>query len=235
MRMWPRSLAARLACALLLAAGTVVVLSLVVENFETVPKPTKRASGLEALVGGSVGGAANPKRPAGDNFGGGGRDPLVAPGRVLANNKKTQMATTTSLPPTARQARSTTTSRASYEVARRLRPTKGTILLAHRESSLAPDVLPVVEILASGELVLRRPEPRASGPLQASALSGEGHGAGVVLPAQNLEKLSPAARGALIALLQQWLLERPVSPAKLQSSDILMSKAAVRRLLSWVP
>ena len=221
MRMWPRSLAARLACALLLAAGTVVVLSLVVENFETVPKPTKRASGLEVLVGGSVGGA--------------GRDPLVVRGRVLANNKKTQTATTTSLPPTSRQARSTMASRASYEVARHLRPTKGTILLAHRESSLAPDVWPVVEILASGELVLRRPEPRASGPLQASALSGEGHGAGVVLPVQNLEKLSPAARGALLALLQQWLLERPVSPATLQSSDSLMSKAAVRRLLSWVP
>ena len=58
MRLWPRRLAAQLACAFGFAVGTVVVLSLVVENLETAPKPTKRLSGLKALAGGSVGGTS---------------------------------------------------------------------------------------------------------------------------------------------------------------------------------
>ena len=93
----------------------------------------------------------------------------------------------------------------------------------------------MVEILTTGELVVRRPERLALAPLQRPALSGAGHGAGVVLPAQDIERLSPSARGALLALLQQWLVERPVTPAKLRSSDVQMHRAAVLRLLSWVP
>jgi len=123
--------------------------------------------------------------------------------------------------------------RASFEVARRLRPCRGTILCAHREASLAPDIAPVVEILASGELILRRPEPLASGPLPGAPVSGSGHGAGIVLPAHDLEKLTPAARGALVALLRRWCPERPIPLQKLRSSDVLMAPAAVRRLLSW--
>lgn len=123
--------------------------------------------------------------------------------------------------------------RASFEVARRLRPCRGTILCAHREASLAPDIAPVVEILASGELILRRPEPLASGPLPGARVSGSGHGAGIVLPTHDLEMLTPAARGALIALLRRWCPERPIPAAKLRSSDVRMPAAPLRRLLSW--
>ncbi|MFT6079545.1 MAG: hypothetical protein ACJAQZ_001603 [Planctomycetota bacterium] len=51
----------------------------------------------------------------------------------------------------------------------------------------------------------------------------------------NLELLSPEARAALIGLLQLWMTERPVLPAKLSANDLRLVPEAVRRLLSWVP
>ena len=124
----------------------------------------------------------------------------------------------------------------SYEsLGFRLRPTRGTILLAKNGVPLASDIAPVVEILANGELVLRRPMPLVVDPQGSSILSRDGHGAGVVLPVANLDALSPRARGALIWLIQEWLVERPVSPAKFAVNDLQMNRLALRRLLSWVP
>lgn len=117
----------------------------------------------------------------------------------------------------------------------RLRPTPGTILLANRGASMAPDIAPVVEILANGELLLRRSLPVAVDPQDSPILSHDGHGAGVVLPVADLDALSPRARGALIWLIQEWLVERPVSPAKFAANGLQLNRLALHRLLSWVP
>ena len=77
--------------------------------------------------------------------------------------------------------------------------------------------------------------PIATGPGQVAPLSGQGHGAGVILPVVNLDLLSPAARAALIGLLQLWLAERPVLPARLASNDVRFAPQTLLRLLSWVP
>ena len=124
----------------------------------------------------------------------------------------------------------------SYEsLGFRLRPTPGTILLVKPGAPLASDIAPVVEILANGELVLRRSLPVAVDPQDSPILSRDGHGAGVVLPVANLAALSPRARGALIWLIQEWLVERPVSPAKFVGNGLQMNRLELRRLLSWVP
>ena len=117
----------------------------------------------------------------------------------------------------------------------RLRPTLGTILLVESGAAMASDIAPVVEILANGELVLRRSLPVAVDPQDSPVLSRDGHGAAVVLPVANLDGLSPRARGALIWLIQEWLVERPVLPAKFAVNDLQINQLALRRLLSWVP
>lgn len=115
-----------------------------------------------------------------------------------------------------------------------LESTAGTIMVVQRASALPPDIAPVVEILATGELVLRRPVPLAKSPGQQGKLSRDGHGAGVVLPVANLESLTPSGRVALVGLLRQWLRERPVPLDRLRSSDLKWSPETVRQLLSWM-
>lgn len=221
MKVWPSSLAGRLFCAFMLAVAMLIALSFVVEWLDSGPKPTKRAGGFGPLTAHAGGrdqpvGADRADRSAGPTD--------VPVGQPVVTGK-----------PVAPPTRPSLASPASFEVARRLRPVHGTILCAHREASLSPDIAPVVEILANGELILRRPAPLASGPVPVAATSGAGHGAGIVLPSHDLEKLTPAARGALIALLRRWLPERPIPPQKLQSSDVRMVPVALRRLLSWIP
>ena len=117
----------------------------------------------------------------------------------------------------------------------RLQATAGTIMLVQREASLPPDIAPVMEVLSSGQLLVRRPMPIAAGPILLAPLSRDGHGAGLVLPVTDLADLTPASRSALVGLLRQWLRERPVPPAKLLSNDLQWTAATMQRLLSWVP
>ena len=220
MRVWPRGLLARLACAFLVAVGALVGLSYAVDSFESGPRPTKRAAGPAAAPSQ----ASRPTVAAAEAVDGG---LLAANGRLLASAVADgSMATAASASPVRGGVGA---------VLRQLRPISGTILLAHRRGSLAPDIAPVVQILPSGELVLVRPEPRADRPLQPPALSRAGHGAGVVLPVRDLGALSPSARASLILLLQRWLVARPIPPETLQSSDVTLVAGGVRRLLSWVP
>lgn len=116
-----------------------------------------------------------------------------------------------------------------------LRATQGVVALCHRLRSLAPDVAPVVEVLAGGEVVLRRPEPLPSRPAADAPLSREGYGAAVVLPVADLRELDPGARSALVDLLARWIRDRPVAPDRLRPIDVAAPDAALRRLLSWVP
>lgn len=118
-----------------------------------------------------------------------------------------------------------------------LAPTPGTIAVARRLASLPPDIAPVVEILSAGELVLRRPPPLATGPGAPPRVSVEGHGAGVVLPAgtAGIAALTPAARGALLWLLQRWVQERPAAPARMVGVDLELPPRDVVALLRWLP
>jgi len=116
----------------------------------------------------------------------------------------------------------------------RLQPVRGTIAICRRQRSLALDVAPVVEVLADGELVLRRPEPLAARPGERAGPSRDGHGAAVVLPADPGE-LGARARSALLLLLGRWIEERPIATARVVAVDLDLPAGELRRLLSWVP
>jgi hypothetical protein len=212
MSLWSRRLGWRLAIAFACSVTAIAVLAAVVERFDAPPKPTKRARSAVTVKGGA--------ELAGSSRG--------ATAKSRGANKSAGSADLSRVSPSA----PATLARA---LGFRLQATRGTIMLAHRESSLAPDIVPVVEILANGKVVLRRPMPIAVGPGQDAPLSGQGHGGGVILPVMNLELLTPEARAALIGLLQLWVTERPVLPTKLSANDLRLVPEAVRRLLSWVP
>tara|TARA_R110002094_G_scaffold51322_5_gene62836 strand:+ start:487 stop:1125 length:639 start_codon:yes stop_codon:yes gene_type:complete len=212
MSWWPRSLGWRLAIAFACSVTAIGVLATLVEHIDTPPKATKRARPAIAETG---------AEPAASN----------APGAGASDPSASLQTATQQLSKRSPSAPATLARALGF----RLRATPGTIALAFRESSLPPDIAPVVEILVSGEVVLRRPMAVASGPGQTAPLSSQGHGAAVILPVRNLDLLSPAARAALIGLLQLWLSDRPVLPTKLLSNDLQLRPDAVRRLLSWVP
>lgn len=115
--------------------------------------------------------------------------------------------------------------------------TSSTIAVARRLGSLPPDVAPVIEILPAGELALRRPPPLASAPGELPPVSRDGYGAGIVLPfgAEGIADLTPAQRGAFLALLQGWIPERPVQPDRLVGVDLALAPRDVAALLAWLP
>lgn len=116
-----------------------------------------------------------------------------------------------------------------------LAPLVGTLAVSPRASAFAPDVAPVVEVLADGSLALRRPKPLASGPTAAPRRSREGHGAGLVLPGEHLDELSAEARGALCGLLLRWFPDRPVPRHRLRPVGFRLSDEQLDRLLRWLP
>jgi hypothetical protein len=116
----------------------------------------------------------------------------------------------------------------------RLRPVLGRVVLAHRLSALAPDAAPVVQVLAGGGLVLRRPPPLSTRP-GGAAPSRAGQAAAVLLPAATLAELAPAARSALLDLLRQLIDQRPVPPSRIAAADVAVPPSELGRLLSWVP
>ena len=206
MRIWPRTLGMRLLAAFALAVLGVIVLAYSVERWDRRPIPTKRPSYD----------AANAMAPDGDSL------PAVRAQPTGSDDASTPLADDAA-------------AAILQAIGFRLLPTTGTIMLVQRQASLSPDIVPVIEILASGRLVTRRPMPLAVGPLQVAPLSREGHGAGIVLPVADLRDLTPASRAALLGLLQCWLQERPIPSDKLRSNDLDLPSAAVVKLLSWVP
>lgn len=218
MSLWPRRLGWRLAIAFACSVAAIAVLAVVVERFDAPPKPTKRArSAVAEVAGAGITGAETT-----------GTSSRAATAKDRGTNQPVGRTDLSRVSPSA-------PATLAGDLGFRLQPTRGTIMLARRESSLAPDIAPVVEILTTGKVVLRRPMPIASGPGQVAPLSRQGHGGGVILPVMNLDLLTPSARAALIGLLQLWMTERPVLAAKLSSNDLRLVPEAVRRLLSWVP
>ncbi|MFN3240923.1 MAG: hypothetical protein ACE37K_05350 [Planctomycetota bacterium] len=116
-----------------------------------------------------------------------------------------------------------------------LGPLAGTLAVAARASALPPDIAPVVEVLGDGTLALRRPRPLAEGPAAAAPRSRDGHGAGLVLPAERLDALTPQARGALGGLLLRWFPQRPFPRARLRPVGFELSTAELERLVRWLP
>lgn len=112
-----------------------------------------------------------------------------------------------------------------------LAPCDGTVLLAAHLASIGPGVAPVVQVLADGGLVLRRPAPLPRGPVPVR----RGNGAAVVLPAASLDALTAAARGALVDVIAQLVAARPVAAGQLRAVDLQASAAQLAALSSWVP
>jgi len=96
-------------------------------------------------------------------------------------------------------------------------------------SALAPDVAPVLAVLADGSLALRRPARPFAGPL-----AGSGP-AGILVPAAPLAQWSPAARAAFAAAVGALAAARPVPPGQVRVADAPMAPAELRSLLGWVP
>lgn len=114
----------------------------------------------------------------------------------------------------------------------RLQPVRGSILFAHRLERLDARVAPVVQVLADGAVVLRRPAPLARRP---DAFAEGELGAAVLLPAASLAGLDPRARAALVEVLGQLSAERPVPSARFRVVDLNLPLADLERLLGWVP
>lgn len=89
-------------------------------------------------------------------------------------------------------------------------------------------IAPVVEILPSGIVVLRRGAAVATRPDDGAGL------AAVVLPAARLTGLTPRQRTALLDLLGALLSPRPVPVGAVRLHGIGASEAVVARLLGWV-
>lgn len=115
----------------------------------------------------------------------------------------------------------------------RLSRVGGTVAVAGRCDALPPDIAPVVEVLPDGAVVLRRPAPLPDGPVAAARLGRSGDGAALVLPAP-LADLSPSARAAVLAVVGQWLPERPVPPSRLRAADRTLDGAEAAVLLRWL-
>jgi hypothetical protein len=112
-----------------------------------------------------------------------------------------------------------------------LQPAASPVLLCHRLSALAPDVGPVVQVLADGSVALRRPPTLPRGPASEAATTR----AGIVLPVARLRDLGPAARGTLVALLAALAPPRPLPPEALLLVDVDADATDLAAILSWVP
>ncbi len=112
-----------------------------------------------------------------------------------------------------------------------LQPSALPVLLASRLQALAPDVAPVVQVLADGSVALRRPAPV----LQAPAATGRGNRVGILLPSTELDRLGPAVRGTLVELLAALVLDRPVAADRVQLVDVGAGSFGLGPVLAWVP
>ena len=91
-----------------------------------------------------------------------------------------------------------------------------------------PLLAPVLELMPSGAVVLRRAAP-------VPLLPNTGVGpAAILLPGPELAGLTPAQRAALLDVLAALLPQRPVPAAAVRLHGIGANAASVGRLLAWV-
>jgi hypothetical protein len=109
----------------------------------------------------------------------------------------------------------------------------GAVHVASRLEAVAPDIAPVLQVLADGTLALRRALPPPTSP-QAGAAGPRGAVA-VLVPAAALRRLDGPQRGALLAVLGAWIDERPMPPQRLVFTDVQVEAGELAELLSWAP
>jgi hypothetical protein len=123
-----------------------------------------------------------------------------------------------------------------------IRPCPGPVLLAGRMSSFAPDVAPIVEVLPDGTLALRRPPVLPAGPLGGiGAADGSTCRPGILVAtgaAGQVEgtvgrEAGAAARGALLRLIQQFVLDCPVPRGRIVVLDDAAAGLELEALLRW--
>lgn len=114
-----------------------------------------------------------------------------------------------------------------------LRPVGGPVHVASRLEAVAPDIAPVLQVLADGTVALRRALPPPTSP-QAGAAGPRGAVA-VLVPAVALRRLDGSQRGALLAIVGAWIDERPVPPQRLVFTDVQVEAGELAELLSWAP
>ncbi|MFN7588498.1 MAG: hypothetical protein ACK501_12175 [Planctomycetota bacterium] len=114
-----------------------------------------------------------------------------------------------------------------------LRSVPGAVHVASRLEAVAPDIAPVLQVLADGSVALRRALPAPTSPLAGAA--GPRGAAAVLLPAAALRRLDGPQRGALLAVVGAWIDERPVPPQRLLFPDVQVEPGELAELLSWAP
>jgi len=114
-----------------------------------------------------------------------------------------------------------------------LRAASGLILLSSRLAALEPALAPVVQVLTDGGLALRRATPLARGP--GGDAEAATRGAAIILPVPSLARLDPRARAALVEVIGQLVVERPVPATRFRTVDFALPTAELERLLRWVP
>jgi hypothetical protein len=97
--------------------------------------------------------------------------------------------------------------------------------LAH----VPPAAQPVLQVLADGSVVLRRPAPLPSSPRRGAVAT-----AALLLPAGALEDLTPRQRAAVLDQIGALLAARPVAAGRVRLCGIAGDAKAVHRLLEWV-
>lgn len=114
-----------------------------------------------------------------------------------------------------------------------LQPGPGPVLLCADRARLPAAAQPVLAIAADGAVRLVRAGPCLDLP-RPSPLRPSPGSAAVLLPAADLARLSPAARGGLLECLGALLAARPVRPADLALAGVAAAPDELSRLLSWV-
>lgn len=114
-----------------------------------------------------------------------------------------------------------------------LRSVPGAVHVASRLEAVAPDIAPVLQVLADGSVAMRRALPAPTSPLAGAA--GPRGAAAVLLPAAALRRLDGPQRGALLAVVGAWIDERPVPPQRLVFTDVQVEPGELAELLSWAP
>jgi hypothetical protein len=119
------------------------------------------------------------------------------------------------------------------DLAFRLVPHRGTVLLARSPDGFAPAVAPVLEVLADGALAVRRTPPLGpSPPPDLEIAVGE---VGVVVPGGAMATWTPRARATLAELLGSWIDVRPAPTARVRVVDAPIAERELAMLLAWVP
>jgi hypothetical protein len=105
----------------------------------------------------------------------------------------------------------------------------GEVCLCAAPSHVPAAAQPVLQVLADGSVVLKRPAPLPSSPRRATVAT-----AALLLPTGALADLTPRQRAAVLDQLGALFAARPVAAGRVRLCGVAGDAKAVRRLLEWV-